>query len=86
VIGFGGGVNLVRRVTRLADRLYRLPKKQRARPGKRDKPVGPRLVRGRGLARRRTRSRLGEAIVYLVLAAGLTIILFKYFVAPFLAS
>jgi len=86
VVGFQGSVNLVRRVTQLADRLYRLPRKRRPRPGTREKPVGPRLVRGRGLARRRTHSRLGGVMVYLVLAAGLTIILFKHFVAPFVAG
>jgi len=80
-----GAVNVVRRVTRLADRLYRLPRRQRPRAGTGDKPVGPRLVRGRGRARRRTRDRLGAAFVYLALAAGLTIILFKYVVAPFVA-
>jgi hypothetical protein len=36
--------------------------------------------------RRRTASRLGAALVYLVLAAGLTVVLFKYLVAPFVAG
>jgi hypothetical protein len=80
-----GAARIVQRVTRMADRLYRLPKKRRLPPGKGEKPAGPKLVRGRGLARRRPRSRLGSIVVYLVLAAGVTILLFKYFVAPFVA-
>ncbi|MHC4137561.1 MAG: hypothetical protein ACYTDU_06560 [Planctomycetota bacterium] len=76
---------LVRRLTRLANDMYRLPRKRRPRPGISEEPVGPRLVRGRGLARRRTLSRLGAALVYLVLAAGLTVVVFKYFVAPIVA-
>lgn len=76
----------VRRVTNLADRMYRLPSKRRPRAGARERPAGPRLVRGRGLARRRKRARLGPVLVYLGIAAGLTIILFKYLVAPFVAG
>jgi hypothetical protein len=85
MVGMYGAVNVVKRVTRLADRLYRLPRKRRLRAGSR-KPVGPRLVRGRGRPRSRLGSRLGGLVVYLVLAAGLTVFLFKYFVVPFLAG
>lgn len=86
VVGMYGVARTVQRVTRLADRMFRLPHKQRRRPGSREKPVGPRLVRGRGRPRSRLGSRLGALVVYLVLAAGLTIFLFKYFVVPFLAG
>lgn len=86
MVGMYGAVNVVRRVTRLADKLYRLPSRKRRRPGRGEKPVGPKLVRGRGRARDRTLSNLGALFLYLVLAAGLTIVLFKYFVAPFVGG
>ena len=86
MVSMYGAVNVAKRVTRLADRLYRLPRKRRVRGGGRETPIGPRLVRGRGRVRRRTASRLGAALVYLVLAAGLTVVVFKYLVAPFVAG
>lgn len=76
----------MRRLTRLADHMYRLPRKRRVHSKGATKPVGPRLVRGRGRPRNRPLSRLGGLVFYLVLAAGLTIVLFKYFVAPFVAG
>ncbi len=82
----GGAIRIVRRVTRMADRLHRLPKKRRPPPGRDEHPVGPKLVRGRGRPRDRQLSRLGALVLYLVLAAGLTVVLFKYFVAPFVAG
>jgi hypothetical protein len=84
MVGMYGVARMVRRVTRLADKMYRLPRKRRRRAGSREKPVGPRLVRGRGRPRSRLGSRLGGLVVYLVLAAGLTVFLFKYLVTPFL--
>jgi len=83
MFGVSNHYGVFRRLTRLANDMYRLPRKRRPRPGRCQKPVGPRLVRGRGRPRRRTLSRLGAALVYLILAASLTIVVFKYFVAPF---
>lgn len=84
--GLGNAAKVMRRLTRLADRMYRLPRKRRARAKGREKPVGPKLVRGRGRPRNRQLSRLVGLVLYLVLAASLTIVLFKYFVAPFVAG
>jgi hypothetical protein len=70
----------------MADRLFRLPEKRRPRRCGREKPAGPKLVRGRGRPRHRPLHRLGALVVYLVLAAGLTIVVFRYLVVPFLAG
>lgn len=76
----------MRRLTRLADDMYRRPRKRRVRARGPQEPVGPQLVRGRGRPRSRLLSRLGGLVLYLALAAGLTIVAFKYFVAPFLGG
>ena len=69
----------VRRIERTSDWINRAPRK-RKQP-KRGRPVGPRLVRGRGLARRRFDWRRPlSLIVYLLLAAGLTLLIFRTYV------
>jgi hypothetical protein len=65
-------VAMAQRVARLADSI-RLPRRRR-RPRGDERPVGPKLVRGRGFGRRQRRPLvhvLLAALVYLLLVAGL---------------
>ena len=83
MIGWGG-MNWGRRIQRASRRVNaRLREKRKRRKGS-GRPVGPRLVRGRGLRLRRPKSGI-ETLVYLLVAAGLTIIAFKYIVTPLIS-
>ena len=59
---------------------------RKRRRRKSDEAAGPRLVRGRGIARRRFESPWPSRLVYLCLAAAGMIVLFKYFLVPVLSQ
>ena len=83
MIGVGGGTRWVRNIERLAERINKRSRAKRKRPKGSGKPVGPKLIRGRGLLRRRPKNRI-EILVYLLVAAGLSILIGRYILLPIL--
>ena len=72
-----GGTRWVAAITRLAGRINRLPRRRRATRTDR-RPVGPKLVVGRGAPRRRDHlTGVFSLILYIALAAGLILVLLK---------
>jgi len=77
---FGGFPGRIRRIERALERMN--PRRRiRLKPAA-SHAVGPKLVRGRGHRRRATLVTFIWFAFYLALAATLTIVLFKHFVAP----
>jgi hypothetical protein len=76
--------NRIRAIGREAERINRKPSRTRRRHARAGKPIGPRLVRGRGLARRRPGRGLARVVVHLVVAAALSLMLWKWVLLPFL--
>jgi len=76
------GFNRFKRIERVADRINRLDRRKRKCP-KPGKPIGPKLVKGRGRSRLRPADAIGKLVSMLV-AAALTVAVFKYVVVPFL--
>ena len=82
-VNFG---NRVRAFIRAVDRMNQKPARtRRPRRAGPERPIGPRLVRGRGLARRRRGRGLARAAVSLLVAAALSLMLWKWVLLPFLA-
>ena len=79
----GMGTN-VRNIGRALDRANR-PLRTRHWKAKEGKPLGPKLIRGRGLHRRR-RSYAGVfwAVFYLALAVAIAFTAFRLYVTPYL--
>jgi len=74
-----------RRIHREAERINRRRPRPRRRAPVEYRPVGPKLVRGRGLARRRA-GNPWPTLIYVLLAASGTIWVFAKIVTPFLAG
>jgi hypothetical protein len=85
-MGTGGVLSRLRRIQRDLKWANRRRKRKRRAIPEDERPCGPKLVRGRGLARRRTEFWGLKALIYLLLAAVGTILLFKYLVVPFLST
>ena len=83
MIGWGG-FNFGRRIERLSRRVNARPRKKRKRPKGSGRLVGPKLVKGRGMRLRRPKSGI-DIMVYLLVAAGLTIAVFKYILVPIIS-
>jgi hypothetical protein len=83
---FGSLIHRFRRMQHDLDRIrpVRGRRRRRRRPGSKG-AAGPKLVRGRGLAGHRAPSGFVRLLPYLLLGAGLTVVLFKYVVVPFLS-
>ena len=80
---FGGSIS--RLVEGAANRVNKRRPKKRRKTRRDEKPAGPRLVRGRGWARRRVRSWFSpETLVYLLLAGALMHFIVKYLLGPYL--
>jgi len=82
VLGWGGG-NWAGRIERVAATVNTRLRAKRKRPKGSGRPVGPKLVKGRGLLRRRPESHIG-VLVYLLVAAGVAILIGKYILIPIL--
>ena len=81
--GMGGQLRNIGRALERANR----PLRSRRWKAKKGKPLGPKLIRGRGLHRRR-RSYAGvfRAVFYMALAVAIAFTAFRLYVTPFLVS
>ena len=81
---YGININRFRRIQRLADRINaRTPRTKRRIP-KAGRPVGPKLVRGRGYARRRRAS--VWLLVFVLLTGAFVLAFFHDYVLPLVAG
>ena len=82
---FGYGYGIQRRIREIERASPSLPKRKKKRRLGAERPCGPKLVRGRGLKRRRADLWAPvRAVAYLALAAGLGIIVVRLWIVPFL--
>jgi hypothetical protein len=87
IIGWPGTSGRLRNIKRLADKTNRAWVRRRSkRAARAGRPVGPELIRGRGIARRRRTTSVPRVLVYLLLSAAGVVFLFKYVVVPFLTG
>lgn len=75
-----------RALKRDVDRMSDPVRTRRKRAAHDNRPIGPRLVRGRGLARRRRGAGIARMVVYVLIAAALIILLSKTVLLPFLVG
>jgi len=75
-----GGLKRLKNIGRTAERINQR-RRIRLLPAS-SRPFGPKLVRGRGRPRRDPPTTYVWLAFYLALAAALTIVIFKHFVAP----
>jgi hypothetical protein len=85
-MGTGGVLGRFRRIQRDLKWANRRRRKSRRRIPDDEKPCGPKLVRGRGWARRRREAWGLKVLIYLLLSAAGTQLLFKFIVVPFLSA
>ena len=80
--GWGGAGGWAKRIKRAADRIGSVRKKRRHRGGS-GRPVGPKLVSGRGLSRRRADITAPfRWAIYLTLGLGAWYAMFKLLLEP----
>ncbi len=82
--GMGGVSGLIRNIGRATARANR-PLRARHWKARKGKPLGPKLVRGRGLHRRR-RNYAGVfwAVFYLAIALAIAVAVFRFYLKPHL--
>ena len=85
-MGTGGVLSRFRRIQRDLKWANRRKKRKRRAIPDDERPCGPKLVRGRGWARRRRELWVLKALIYLLTAAAGTFMLFKFIVVPFLST
>jgi hypothetical protein len=81
------GIAKIQRAFRAIDRLTRVRSRRGRRYPKRGRPVGPKLVVGRGLSRRRTdMSSILTTVFALALAAAIVLAVARFWLTPILTG